>query len=186
MQTIGVRPAARAAWTFMFTVSSVSPNIRRRSEWPMMAYSAPASFAMSALTSPVNAPCFSKWMFCTATPIVVLSGLPGVGKTALATHVAHRLRPRFPDGQLYVNLRGYANAEPVTPKDVLARFLRALGLAPDLVPLEVDEQSALYRSMLADKRVLVVLDNANAAEHDAFQSQVEHAASRAAEHAARL
>jgi len=99
-----------------------------------------------------------------ATPIVVLSGLPGVGKTALATHIAHRLRPRFPDGQLYVNLRGYARAEPVTPADVLARFLRALGLAPDLVPLDVDEQSVLYRSMLADKRVLVVLDNANAAE----------------------
>ena len=99
-----------------------------------------------------------------ATPMVVLSGLPGVGKTALATHIAHRLRPRFPDGQLYVNLRGYAQAEPVTPADVLARFLRALGLAPDLVPLDVDEQSALYRSMLADKKVLVVLDNANAAE----------------------
>ncbi|HEY4019681.1 MAG TPA: BTAD domain-containing putative transcriptional regulator [Pseudonocardiaceae bacterium] len=99
-----------------------------------------------------------------ATPIVVLSGLPGIGKTALATHIAHRLRPRFPDGQLYVNLRGYAQAQPVTPADVLARFLRALGLAPDLVPLDVDEQSVLYRSMLADKKVLVVLDDANAAE----------------------
>ena len=98
-----------------------------------------------------------------ATPIVVLSGLPGVGKTALATHIAHRLRPSFPDGQLYVNLRGYANVEPVTPTDVLARFLRALGLAPNLVPLDLDEQTALYRSMVADKKVLVVLDNANAA-----------------------
>ncbi|GAA3849444.1 BTAD domain-containing putative transcriptional regulator [Saccharothrix violaceirubra] len=99
-----------------------------------------------------------------AIPIAVLSGLPGVGKTALATHVAHRLRKDFPDGQLHVNLRGYAQAEPVTPTRVLARFLRSLGLSPDLVPLDVDEQAAAYRSLLADKQVLVVLDNANAAE----------------------
>ncbi|MFI9818850.1 AfsR/SARP family transcriptional regulator [Saccharothrix variisporea] len=99
-----------------------------------------------------------------ALPIAVLSGLPGVGKTALATHIGHRLRKRFPDGLLYMNLRGYAQTEPVTPTRVLARFLRSLGLSPDLVPLDVDEQAAVYRSLLADKQVLVVLDNANAAE----------------------
>ncbi|MGH3800129.1 MAG: BTAD domain-containing putative transcriptional regulator [Pseudonocardiaceae bacterium] len=100
-----------------------------------------------------------------ATPVVVLSGLPGIGKTALATHIAHKLRPQFPDGQLYVNLRGYALAEPVTPTSVLARFLRALGLPPDRMPLDLDEQAALYRSLLADKQMLVVLDNASTAEH---------------------
>ncbi len=99
-----------------------------------------------------------------ALPTAVLSGLPGVGKTALATHIAHRLRRRFPDGQLYVNLRGYARTEPETPTRVLGRFLRSLGLPPDLVPLDVDEQAAVYRSLLADKQVLVVLDNANTAD----------------------
>ncbi|MCP3800094.1 tetratricopeptide repeat protein [Allokutzneria sp. A3M-2-11 16] len=100
----------------------------------------------------------------TGTKLVVVSGPPGVGKTALAVRVAHRLKQRFPDGQLHVNLHGYsANARP-TPGQVLARFLRALGVPTDRVPAAIDEQAAMLRSELSDRRVLLVLDNAIDAE----------------------
>ncbi|WP_158840421.1 AfsR/SARP family transcriptional regulator [Saccharothrix deserti] len=98
----------------------------------------------------------------TAVPIVALTGVPGVGKTALAVHVAHRLRDRFPDGRLYVDLRGYAPG-PATPVvEVLTRFLRALGVPPEQIPVDVDEQSTLFRSLLTGRRMLLVLDNAAA------------------------
>jgi DNA-binding SARP family transcriptional activator len=94
-----------------------------------------------------------------AVAIAVLSGKPGVGKTALAVHVAHRLRPEFPDGQLQVDLGG-AERRPLAPDEVLDRFLRALGIAGAAVPAPLEERRDLYRSRLADRRVLVVLDNA--------------------------
>ncbi|GAB3491394.1 AfsR/SARP family transcriptional regulator [Amycolatopsis cihanbeyliensis] len=100
-----------------------------------------------------------------APPVVVFEGLPGVGKTTLAQRVAHKLRDHFPDGQLYVSLHGYSHAAPITPADVLPRFLRALGVSAEVIPLDLDEQVALYRSILADKRMLVVLDNAGSAGH---------------------
>jgi len=92
--------------------------------------------------------------------ISTISGTAGVGKTALAVHWAHRVRDRYPDGQLYVNLRGYAPGAPVGADEVLARFLHALGVPADDVPAEPDEAAALYRSLLAERRVLVLLDNA--------------------------
>ncbi|SCG34963.1 AfsR/SARP family transcriptional regulator [Micromonospora rifamycinica] len=90
---------------------------------------------------------------------VVISGSAGVGKTALATHWAHRVRHLFPDGQLYINMYGYANRVPVRPAEALAQFVRVLGAPMHTIPLGVDELSALYRSLLADRRVLVVIDN---------------------------
>jgi tetratricopeptide (TPR) repeat protein len=95
-----------------------------------------------------------------AVPVVTVSGPAGVGKTALAVRAATELRPRFPDGQLFVHLRGQAPAHPLTPADVLPRLLRALGVAPKQIPADEDEQISLYRSQLAGKRVLLVLDNA--------------------------
>ncbi len=95
-----------------------------------------------------------------AVVISVIAGTAGVGKTALAVRWAHRARHRFGDGQLYVNLRGHASAAPVRPIEALARFLRALDVPAERIPSDVDEASALYRSLLADKRVLVLLDNA--------------------------
>jgi DNA-binding SARP family transcriptional activator/tetratricopeptide (TPR) repeat protein len=94
-----------------------------------------------------------------AVPICVLSGRGGVGKTALAVHVAHALRDSFPGGQLYVNLHGMRD-RPADPGEVLARFLLALGVAGPAIPPGVDERAELYRDRLAGRKVLVLLDNA--------------------------
>ena len=92
--------------------------------------------------------------------IATLTGAGGIGKTALAVHWAHRVAPLFPDGQLYANLHGFSTAPPERPIDVLGRFLRALGVTGGSVPVDVEEAGALFRSLLANRRVLVLLDNA--------------------------
>lgn len=92
--------------------------------------------------------------------IVAVDGTAGVGKTALAVHWAHRVADRFPDGQLYANLRGYATDPPLRPIDVLAQFLPALGVPAEEVPDTVEQAATLYRSVLAGKRMLILLDNA--------------------------
>jgi DNA-binding SARP family transcriptional activator/tetratricopeptide (TPR) repeat protein len=97
-----------------------------------------------------------------AVTISAITGKPGVGKTTLAVHAAHLLRDNFPDGQLYVDLRG-TETNPVAPSEVLARFLRALGLDGSAIPDDLEERAAIYRSRLANKRVLVLLDNASTA-----------------------
>ncbi|MGW3960028.1 helix-turn-helix domain-containing protein [Amycolatopsis sp. NPDC005003] len=91
---------------------------------------------------------------------VVISGAGGVGKTVLALRWTRRVGHRYPDGHLYVNLNGYSSEPPMTPADVLPIFLRALGVAQSAIPLTVAEQGACYRSVLSDKRALIVLDNA--------------------------
>jgi tetratricopeptide (TPR) repeat protein len=96
--------------------------------------------------------------------ISAIGGTAGVGKTALAVYWAHQVAERFPDGQLYVNLRGYDRAQPVPATDALARFLRSLGVPDQDIPPEPDERAARFRSLLAGKRMLVVLDNASSAE----------------------
>jgi DNA-binding SARP family transcriptional activator/Tfp pilus assembly protein PilF len=97
-------------------------------------------------------------------PIAVISGTAGVGKTALAVHWAHRIAGRFPDGQLYVNLRGFDPDQPLPASDALAGFLRALGVPGQDIPAGEDERAARYRSLLAGRRALVLLDNAGSAE----------------------
>ena len=95
------------------------------------------------------------------TPVVIsaIAGKAGVGKTALATKAAHQLRSRFPDGQLYVNLRG-TEAQRLDPADVLGEFLLALGVARSAIPDDLNERASRYRARLADRSVLVLLDNA--------------------------
>ncbi|MEU6536837.1 BTAD domain-containing putative transcriptional regulator [Streptomyces sp. NPDC047000] len=95
------------------------------------------------------------------TVIGLISGMAGVGKTTLALHWAHRIAHRFPDGSLYVNLRGHDPSGARTrPAEVIETFLAALGVAPQAVPEGLDARTALYRGVLADRRVLIVLDNA--------------------------
>ena len=99
-----------------------------------------------------------------AVVISAIGGTAGVGKTALAIHWAHQVADRFPDGQLYVNLRGYDPSRPMAPADALAKFLRALGQDGQNIPPELDERASMYRSLLASRRILVILDNAGSAE----------------------
>ncbi|MGW6287925.1 BTAD domain-containing putative transcriptional regulator [Streptomyces sp. NPDC055107] len=96
--------------------------------------------------------------------LAVVVGAPGIGKTALATHWAHARREHFADGQLFIDLRGYSRLPALRPGDVLAQFLRALGVRSHDLPQDEDEAAALYRTLLADRRLLVVLDNARDAE----------------------
>lgn len=94
------------------------------------------------------------------TRIGTIAGIGGAGKTTLAVHWAHRVVDRFPDGQLYASLRGYAPTPTREPIDVLAQFLRALGMPADRIPLDEDEAAAAYRTLLSGRRMLVILDNA--------------------------
>jgi hypothetical protein len=95
-----------------------------------------------------------------------VSGTAGVGKTALAVHWAHRVSPRFPDGQLYVDLRGFApGGRALPPSDAARGFLHTLGVPPDHVPTDPQAGAALYRSLVAGRRMLMVLDNAKDAGH---------------------
>jgi DNA-binding CsgD family transcriptional regulator/transcriptional regulator with XRE-family HTH domain len=96
--------------------------------------------------------------------IAVIAGTAGVGKTTLAVMWAHRVRDRFPDGQLYVNLRGYDPGPPATSTEVLDGFLRALDVPADRIPPSLEQRAALFRSLVDDRRILVLLDNANSAE----------------------
>jgi DNA-binding SARP family transcriptional activator/Flp pilus assembly protein TadD len=96
-----------------------------------------------------------------AVVISAIDGMAGIGKTSLVVHFAHRVRDRFPDGQLFLDLHGHTEAiDPVTPDHALNRMLTSLGVPGDRIPAGVEERAALYRTLLADRRVLVVLDNA--------------------------
>jgi tetratricopeptide (TPR) repeat protein len=95
--------------------------------------------------------------------ISAVDGTAGVGKTTLAVQWAHRVQHLFPDGTLFANLRGYGPGEPASPSEVLQAFLHALGVPPERIPFGVDAQAGVYRSVLANKQTLIVLDNANTA-----------------------
>ncbi|MFG2276861.1 BTAD domain-containing putative transcriptional regulator [Streptomyces chartreusis] len=98
--------------------------------------------------------------------IGAIGGMAGVGKTALAVHWAHQIADRFPDGQLYINLRGFhPTGSIMSPAEAIRSFLDALDVPARRVPAGLDAQTALYRSLLADRRMLIVLDNARDSEH---------------------
>jgi DNA-binding SARP family transcriptional activator/tetratricopeptide (TPR) repeat protein len=96
-----------------------------------------------------------------AVVIAAIDGMAGVGKTALAIHAAHQLADRFPDGQMFIDLHGYTEGmAPVDPSDALDRMLRALGVPGEQIAHQLEERSALFRSTVADRSMLFVLDNA--------------------------
>jgi tetratricopeptide (TPR) repeat protein len=96
--------------------------------------------------------------------ITAIAGTAGIGKTALALHWAHQVKDRFPDGQLHVNLRGFDLQAPVDPSQALHGFLEALGVVPSGIPSDLDARAALYRGLVADRRLLIMLDNAASAD----------------------
>lgn len=97
--------------------------------------------------------------------IIVITGTAGVGKTTLANYLGHRVCDQFPDGQLHVNLRGFDQAgQPMAASAALRGFLEALGVLPKSIPFSLDDQASLYRSLVADKRLLILLDNARDVE----------------------
>ncbi|WP_262286667.1 BTAD domain-containing putative transcriptional regulator [Micromonospora sp. MA102] len=97
--------------------------------------------------------------------VLAIDGMPGVGKTALAVHLAHGFAAGYPDGQLYVDLRGYDGHEPaMSPAEALRGFLGSLGVPQDGIPAELHAQAGLYRSSLAGRRLLILLDNCRDAE----------------------
>ncbi|GGM21161.1 XRE family transcriptional regulator [Dactylosporangium sucinum] len=108
---------------------------------------------------------FAAGLDAQSSAVLVVSGTAGVGKTTLAVHWAHRVRARFPEGQLYVNLRGFhPTGAAVSGPEALHGFLTALGLPPARIPADPDARSALYRTLLTGRRMLVLLDNARDAE----------------------
>ncbi len=144
-----VRPAQVPAAAADFTGRAVEVKELREALVPRSGGPPPVAIAAVAIA---------------AVAIAAVTGTGGIGKSALAAHVAHLMRDDFPDGQLYVNLAG-ASREPAAPQDVIARLLRDLGVPAGDVPAATDEREARYRSVLAGKRVLLVLDDA----HDAAQ-----------------
>jgi tetratricopeptide (TPR) repeat protein/transcriptional regulator with XRE-family HTH domain len=144
----------------------------REGSWPnrdaLSSVAFPAQLPPAVVGFSGRAPELSKMDHLVARPekptgpaIAVVSGTAGVGKTALAIYWAHQVLDRFPDGQLYANLRGFEPAgEPRTPDDTVRGFLDALGVPPERIPADLDAKVGLYRSLIAGQRMLILLDNA--------------------------
>jgi DNA-binding SARP family transcriptional activator len=168
VKQLGVEPAASLQQlhrAILARADPVSPGPTADAAPPVPPVPAQLPAATAAFTGRVDAlKRLEELWSLDGVAVGVISGTAGVGKTAVAVHWGHQVRTRFPDGQLYVDLRGYAAGPRVPPEEALADFLAALGVPADQVPLDLEPAAALYRTLLADKRMLVVLDNAGSAE----------------------
>jgi tetratricopeptide (TPR) repeat protein len=161
---LGASPVEQAQWSEAWYRVSAHQHVERRAASARVPRQLPADTV--AFTGREEALVELDDLLDTGGTVVIsaIAGTAGVGKTALAVHWGHRVADRFPDGQLYVNLRGYDPGEPVRPALALGGFLRALGVPEGEVPQDTAEAAALYRTLLAERRMLVVLDNARSPE----------------------
>ncbi|WP_162908172.1 tetratricopeptide repeat protein [Allorhizocola rhizosphaerae] len=157
------RYAAEAAARFALAVLRRQPVATARTSWPRPVqlprdatwFTGRAAELEQVLTLAMDPRAGS------AVVISAIDGMAGIGKTALAVHAAHRLASRFPDGQLFVDLHGFtAGVAPVQAAEALDRVLRDIGVPGERIPAGVDERAALWRTLLARRRMLIVLDNA--------------------------
>jgi tetratricopeptide (TPR) repeat protein len=165
---LGASPAEQAQWSEAWYRVAGNQHDRRRAVAPagpatprQLPPGIPGFTGRHEELTALDANLSSTWG---TVPVSAVAGAAGVGKTALAVYWAHRVAERFPDGQLFMNLRGHDPGEPVRAVDALARLLRVLGVPPGEIPPDLDDAVPMYRSLLASRRVLVVLDNAGSAE----------------------
>jgi tetratricopeptide (TPR) repeat protein/DNA-binding SARP family transcriptional activator len=182
-EELGVDPGTELQAIYQATLSDPSQQVRTADPVTAVPDRAPAAADRAALVprelpAPVAHFAGRATEFATLTALLdrrdeqgsgtllisAIGGTAGVGKTALAVHWAHQVAGRFPDGQLYVNLRGYDRGRPVPAGEALAGFLRSLGVPGADIPAEEDERAARYRSLLAGRRMLIVADNAGSAD----------------------
>ncbi|MBN6033693.1 BTAD domain-containing putative transcriptional regulator [Amycolatopsis sp. 195334CR] len=156
VEELGIEPGAavRQAHRALLHGTPETPPTRQRVPVPRQLPAPPRHFAG-------RGPELDRLDAASGAPAVVIAGPGGIGKTWLALHWAHRHLDRFPDGQLYVDLRGFSPDEaPMAPGAALRGFLGALGVSTDAVPPDEHAQAALFRSLVRDKQLLVLLDNA--------------------------
>ncbi|SDT49460.1 tetratricopeptide repeat protein [Actinoplanes derwentensis] len=165
VQELGVEPGPQLTEAHLGVLRQELPGAAVRKTTGVIPAELPSATAFLAGRDPALQS-LNRLLTDSAPAIAAISGGPGTGKTTLAVHWAHAVRDRFPDGQLFVNLRGFDPAGAVVPADRAIRtFLESLGVEPQKIPPGLDGQVNLYRSLLAARRVLVVLDNARDAEH---------------------
>ncbi len=158
-QILTADPALSVAELAITSASAGAPAVPRELPAPPSHFTGRAA-ELAALTGLIREPGSQP----SAVVISAIGGTPGVGKTALALRWAHEVACRFPGGQLYVNLRGYDPDQPMPATDALAGFLTSLGVPGHDIPATIEERAARYRSLLAGKQVLIVLDNAGTVE----------------------
>ncbi|MFC8227522.1 BTAD domain-containing putative transcriptional regulator [Streptomyces sp. NPDC057287] len=163
VEEYGVEPGAELRDAHQFVLSAVLPR-ERTPEAPLTPHQLPSAVRdFTGRTEEIGR--ITDRLRSGNAPVVCVEGTAGIGKTALAVHCAHQVADDFPDGQLFVDLRGFDRLGAADPCEILGSFLRAMGVAAQHVPNDCLERGTLFRSVIATRRMLIVLDNAADADH---------------------
>ncbi|MFJ4841905.1 BTAD domain-containing putative transcriptional regulator [Streptomyces sp. NPDC088746] len=163
VEEYGVEPGAELRDAHQFVLNAVLP-VERPPEAPLTPHQLPNAVRdFTGRAGEIEH--ITELLRSGKMPVVCVEGTAGIGKTALAVHCAHLVADDFPDGQLFIDLRGFDRLGAADSSEVLGSFLRAMGVAAQHVPTDCLERGALFRSVLAARRTLIVLDNAADADH---------------------